>query len=212
MTRSRPNAYQSGSTTRLATGVAKAQESALSKQVNFFADAVDSRHLHETILRLFPGLMAIWTTHGTADALEPARVAEPDDLSGKTEKMLLVPEWARHRLTFHYVKDIASPVFTVAMRENPVIEYRPCIMLQGGNCIRTGRLYWAYGGELPREDERRVSRLLSWVRSRSRRIRRDESFRIMPHAAETAGTLDFLFDIVHPNPYRNEKVDIHKFP
>jgi hypothetical protein len=79
--------------------------------------------------------MAIWTTHGTADALEPARVVEPDDLSGKTEMMLLVPEWARDRLTFHYVKDLASPVFTVAMRENPVIEYTPCIMLRDESCV-----------------------------------------------------------------------------
>jgi hypothetical protein len=175
----------------------------VSRQVNFFAGLVDAQVIHAHLLRVFPGLMAAWTTRGSAEDLEPESIESADALSRQSNTVLLIPEWAKERLTYHYLKD---SVFRVAMRENPVIEYTPCSVTGDGHRIRVGRFYWAYAGELPQEHRPQVDRLLGWARSHSGRISPEESFRIFPHAAATATTLDFGFDVVKPNPFKRATI------
>lgn len=164
-------------------------EEPVSKQINFFANAVDTERIHDWLRREFPGLAVIRGNRGSLDELK-SRVA--DDSLAYAEMLLLVPGWARERVVPESAESERHPdLFAVDLHKNPAIEYSLCRSDSQGDSVWIGRFYWAYGGELAADERRQIDRLLRWVRTQSISHPVYKAVRLIKETAVTAAQLVF---------------------
>src|SRR5436190_8987875 len=132
----------------------------MSKQVNFFADSVDSATLHRRLIQSLPSL-AVWDERRTK-----IPSTELDALVSRLppcKKLFLAPAWARDGFR-QWLRETSS----VSLRHLPAIEYLPSRMLDlRENRLGVGRLYWAFVGGVTKAQARQVAGLFDWVRRHS---------------------------------------------
>jgi hypothetical protein len=161
----------------------------LSCQVNFFSDAVDTEVLHDWLLGELSDWLFIRCDRGTRDALTPVRITALRERAVGSMGFLIASE------------DIGalemSPrsgkqdEFVIQPRLNPVLEYSPSRMLDNGRTCHVGRFYWAFDCEVGDATEKKVSKVMRWVRSNTKPIPGYSGFRIFPHASQSVEFLKF---------------------
>jgi hypothetical protein len=172
----------------------------MSKQVNFFADPVDTTAFHSWLLKSYPYLRVIREDRGTPKELQP--VPADEALNGP-ETMYLVVEWVYDNFCFSpLILDdrgtFDSERVVLDATVSPVVEYVPCRFDAVTNSVTGGRLYWYFCGELRSEQQAQIDRMLNWVRRHT--IPGGWRMRVFEHAARNQRRLDLGYGTKVPSP------------
>ena len=175
----------------------------MSSQVNFFADSNDREVIHNWLQVHFPDLHVIPMDRRTSDQLVPV----PFDSGRKRileSKVLLLPDPVKTLK----LEESKAGIYVLLPRSNPVIEYLPSAA-RGADCLKSGRVYWAYSGRMKNIMKSSIEDLFKWMREHSLQISSDNRFRIFGSAQATAKQLDYGFNIVEPNPFRIDEARLN---
>lgn len=133
----------------------------MSRQINFFADEVDSAAFYAWMLGSFPGLLAITPRRGVRTDLLP--VPARDCISRLREKILLTCEELQDKIVLADISDVYPNSCVVDQQKSPVLELVPSVM-EDQDTVKVGRVYWAYTGTIPKAQIRFASKIFSWLR------------------------------------------------
>lgn len=160
----------------------------MSKQVNFFADAIDRAALHAAIWEVFGGGLRVSLIRDTHADVRPVS-ASMRELDDARETVGLIPRWGEKKLQFEAIDEEGHLFLNV--RKSPVIEYRPSRFEAGGEVLQVGRLYWAYEAGDDPWSSAVVDKLFRWVRRHTELLPGTRVFRIFPSAGKNARLLRF---------------------
>lgn len=146
----------------------------MSKQVNFYAGPEDLALFHTWLLAEFPGILFVWgnTNRERATAILP--LADHMNAIGH-ERIFLIPSWAADKVVFYR----ADSLVTVNSYASPVIEYTPPLD-ESGQCLKVGRVYFAFTGPLEQDQKEDIDLIFSWLRLHSVPYKACPEFRVLP--------------------------------
>jgi len=170
----------------------------MSKQINLFAAPEDAAAFHSWLLATFPD----WAVMFIVSALNPAAGGVPQPIAARIlgqETVCLVPEWGKDRLVYSPPDSMVS----LDLFDSPALEYIPCAIEVDKGCVKVGRIYWAYCGELERAEKKQTAKIFRWIQSHSE-VLPNGKWRIFPHARRFHFLRSWVGD-PKPNPLYTEE-------
>ena len=173
------------------------EDGPMSKQVNFFAAVEDAAAFHSWLLSTFPDMAVVFDV--SAHHLAAGGVLQPiaAELLG-IQIACLVPAWATDRLTYCP----PSSMVTLDLFDSPVLEYSPSVVEADKGCIKVGRIYWPYHGELEPAEKKQIAMIFRWVQSHTELVPRCGRWRMFPQAKRFRFLCPWVGDSF-PNPLFN---------
>jgi hypothetical protein len=89
--------------------------------------------------------------------------------------------------------------------DSPVLEYSPSVVKTDKGCIKVGRIYWAFRGELVRSEKKQIAAVFRWIQSHTELVPRCGTWRIFPQARKHRFLCPWVGD-PKPNPLYMESV------
>ena len=171
----------------------------MSRQVNFFAATEDVVFFNSWLMTTFPDMTVVFYDSARFEATGGVPQAITGDLL-REETVCLVPVWAKDRLSYCPQGSMVS----VDLLDSPVLEYSPSVVEEDKECIRIGRIYWAFLGKLDHPEKKQIVAIFRWIQSHSELLPNGR-WRIFPHAKRFRRLRQWI-GTVSPNPHFNESI------
>lgn len=166
----------------------------MSRQINFFAAEIDAAAFHIWLLTEFPDMAVIFLD----SALHQEAGSAPQPMSAALlgqETVCLIPAWAKDSIVYCPPDSMIS----LEQFDSPVLEYSPSVVEADKECVKVGRIYWAFRGNLKKHEKKQINSIFRWIQSHSESLPMWGKWRIFPHARRFRWVRQWVGD-PEPNP------------
>lgn len=149
----------------------------MSKQVNFFAAKEDADAFHVWLANTFPTMKLVMSESSRYQANGGVpQTIKPELLGHYT--VFLVPPSCEERLTYFP----SDSQVTLDLTNSLAVEYSPSVIDDRMDCLKVGRLYWTYSGNIDPSMKKHFRSIFEWIFSHSEPLPEHGSWRIFPKA------------------------------